>query len=82
MAAWGIGHLFANGESRSVVLFGGLAAWAIIEIFLINRRNDEWQKPQSAPVKADLRLLLTGLGFFAIFLFTHLRLFGVSPLPF
>lgn len=81
LAAWGIGHLFSNGESRSVVLFGGLAVWAVVEIMLINRRDGEWQKPQPARLMADFRLLLTGLGFFAIFLFTHLWLFGVSPLP-
>ena len=29
VALWGIGHLLANGESRSIILFGGLGAWAI-----------------------------------------------------
>ena len=48
---WGVAHLLANGEIRSVVLFGGLAAWAIIEILMLNRRNGAWDKPAKAPLK-------------------------------
>ena len=31
---WAVGHLLANGDSRSLVLFGGLGAWAVVEIVL------------------------------------------------
>lgn len=81
VVAWGIGHLLANGEIRSVLLFGGLTAWALIEIVLINRRDAAWQRPGPAPVSGDFKLLLTGAGFFMIFLFTHELLFGVNALP-
>ncbi|MCP4047726.1 MAG: NnrU protein, partial [Gammaproteobacteria bacterium] len=46
MVCWGVGHLLAVGTARSIVLFGGLSIWAIIEIFLINRRDGEWVKPE------------------------------------
>ena len=82
VVVWGLGHLFANGEARSLVLFGGLAVWAVLQIILLNRRDGAWQKPQPAPALADVRLLLTGVGFFAIFMYTHAWLFGVGPVPY
>jgi len=45
---WAIAHLMMNGDSRSLVLFGGMALWAVLEIILINGREGSWQKP-SAP---------------------------------
>jgi len=78
---FGVGHLVAVGNARSLLLFGVLAGWAALEILLINRREGPWSKPEPATHKDDFKLLLTGLGFFMIFLFTHEALFGVSPLP-
>jgi uncharacterized membrane protein len=78
---FGIGHLAAVGNLRSVVLFGGLALWAVLEILLINRREGVWVKPQPATRREDFKLFLAGLGFFMIFMFTHQGLFGVSPVP-
>ncbi len=42
---WAIGHLVANGDSRSVVLFGGLGLWALISIFTVSRNEGAWVKP-------------------------------------
>lgn len=78
---FGVGHLVAVGHLRSLVLFGGMAAWALLEIVLINRRDGAWVKPEPVSRMGDFKLLLTGLGFFMIFMFTHQGLFGVSPLP-
>ena len=78
---FGIGHLAAVGNTRSIVLFGGLSLWAIIEIILLNRRDGAWKRPEPVSPISDLKLLLAGLGFFLIFMFTHNSLFGVTPLP-
>jgi len=78
---WGLGHLLSSGEKRAVVLFVGFALWAVVEIFLINRREGAWTRPAPASLMANLRLVLTGAGFFAIFLYTHNWLFGVGALP-
>ena len=51
VALWGVGHLLANGESRSIVLFGGLTLWAIAEIVVINRRDGARDKPAPVPAK-------------------------------
>jgi len=78
---WALGHLCSSGEARAVVLFGGFAIWALLEIFLINRRDGAWSKPAPASFIANIRLVLTGAGFFALFLFMHNWLFGVGALP-
>jgi len=76
---WGAGHLLANGESRSLVLFGGLAVWALIEMLLLNRRDGAWVKPDPVPVKKDVILAVAGLTFYLIVAFSHRWLFGFSP---
>jgi len=79
VALWGIAHLLANGESRSIVLFGGLAAWAVIEIGLVNRRDGAWVKPDPVPVKKDIILVVAGLASYLVVAFAHQWLFGFSP---
>jgi uncharacterized membrane protein len=79
---FGVGHLFANGEIRSVLLFGGFAAWALLEMLLLNRRDGAWKKPDSKPAMANLRLLLTGIGFFAIVMYLHGWLFGADVMAY
>jgi uncharacterized membrane protein len=81
VVAWGIGHLLSNGEIRSVILFGGFAIWAMLEVVMINRRDGAWDKPSGGTVKGNIQLLVSGLGFFALFMYSHVFLFGVSPVP-
>ncbi|MEO1935375.1 MAG: NnrU family protein [Myxococcales bacterium] len=78
---WSIGHLFANGESRSLVLFGGMGAWAIVAMLTINRRDGEWVKPEPTPVSADLKPLLIAAIAYGVLLFAHPFLSGVSAMP-
>lgn len=74
--SWGAGHLLAVGTARAIVLFGGLTAWALIEIFLINRRDGLWVKPARAPVKNDVAMVLFSVLVYMAFLYTHHLLFG------
>jgi uncharacterized membrane protein len=41
---WAVAHLLVNGDLASVILFGGLLAWAVVEVILINRAE-----PRPAP---------------------------------
>jgi uncharacterized membrane protein len=79
VACWGIAHLLANGEARSIVLFGGLALWAIVEIFLLNRRDGAWVKPEPMPVKKDMIAVAAGFVVYIVIAVAHSWLFGVSP---
>jgi uncharacterized membrane protein len=78
---WGIGHVLASGQLRALILFGGLAVWAALEIPLISRREGAWKKPPPVPAIADFRLLIAGVMIFAIMVFTHGWLFGISVVP-
>jgi len=78
---WGVAHLLANGEARSVVLFGGLTLWAILEVMLINRRDGDWTRPPVAPRRYDLLVATIGIGAYVALIMAHRWLFGVSPLP-
>ena len=42
---WAIAHLLVNGDLASILLFGGLLAWAVVEVIVINRSEPGWQKP-------------------------------------
>lgn len=78
---WGVGHVLASGQLRSLVLFGGVGLWAAIEILLVNRRDGAWQKPARASFRSELKILVAGMGFFLLFMFTHNGLFGVTAVP-
>lgn len=81
VATWAVAHLLANGDSRSLALFGGLGLWAVLQIVLINRREGAWEKPEPLPFSADLRpLIVAGVVFFLLLL-AHPWIAGVSALP-
>lgn len=76
---WSIAHLLVNGDSRSVILFGGLGIWAVFEMVLCNKRDGQWRKPPVVPFSADIIVaVIAGVSFGAIF-FLHKALFGVLP---
>lgn len=79
-ACWGAGHLLAVGTVRAIVLFGGLTAWALIEMLLINRRDGEWVKPARAPLRNDVTMVLFSVLAYMAFLYTHHLLFGGTNL--
>ena len=76
---WSAAHLLTNGDTRSLVLFGALAAWAIAEIVLCNRRDGAWRKPDRVAAKVDVITVLIGSIAFALFGYFHQALFGVAP---
>ncbi|MGA9572799.1 MAG: NnrU family protein [Lysobacterales bacterium] len=80
VACWGVGHLLAIGTVRSLVFFGGMTAWALIEMVLINKRDGEWVKPARAPFKNDVAMVLFAVLVYMAFLFTHHLLFGGTEL--
>jgi uncharacterized membrane protein len=50
---WAIAHLLPNGDAASFVLFGGLLAWAVVEVIVINRAQPEWTPPEPRPVAKE-----------------------------
>jgi uncharacterized membrane protein len=80
VAAWGIAHLLSNGDSRSVVLFGGMTLWSIVTMLLCSRRDGAWQKPGPVAISSDLVTAVVGTIGFAALLYFHQALFGVAPI--
>jgi uncharacterized membrane protein len=76
---WSVAHLLVTGDSRSVVLFGGLGIWAVFEIVLCNKRDGEWIKPDVMPFSADMMVAVIAGAAFAALFFLHKALFGVLP---
>lgn len=77
---WAAAHLLVNGDLASIVLFGGLLAWAVGSVILINRAEPDWQRPAPGPASKDLLLVGITLVSFGIALAIHVWL-GVWPFP-
>jgi uncharacterized membrane protein len=96
LALWAAAHVVPNGDLAHVILFGTFAAFAILGRRLIDRRKSremgaEWQRLRAAVARAPLvsgrvsggALLRLSAGFalYALLIWLHPVLFGVSPLP-
>lgn len=75
---WSIAHLLVNGDSRSIVLFGWMGIWAVVEIIFINRRDGEWIKEVVPPLAAEFKLLLISAVVFFVVVFMHPYIAGVA----
>ena len=78
---WSVSHLLTNGTTRSLILFGGLGAWALIEMPLINAREGSREMPESPGFGAEIKGVLISAVVFGVMLFLHPYFAGVSPFP-
>jgi len=61
---WSISHLLTSGTTRGLVLFGGLGAWAVLEILMINRRDRVYTKPEAPGIRGELTgIFISGIIF-------------------
>ena len=75
---WCVGHLLVNGDTPSFVLWGGLLAWAIVTMVLINRTEPAWTPPEPAPVRKEIMAIVGGVVVFAVVAVIHMLL-GYNP---
>ena len=68
---WALAHILVNGDVPSFVLFGGLLAWAVMEVILINRAEPEWIPPPPAPISKEIRAILVAAAIYALFAAVH-----------
>jgi len=71
VALWGVSHLMLNGDNRSVVLFAGMALWAIIEIGAINRREGVWIKEPPPSWGAEVITVVIAVLTVAVLAYVH-----------
>ncbi len=76
---WAFGHLISNGDSRDIILFGGLLAWAVVDrISLARRERAGLVTVTGGPVRNDVIAIVIGLLLYAaLFWKLHLWAFGV-----
>ena len=80
LLTWAVAHLISNGDSRSLVLFGGLGIWAIVEMIVINRRDGAWIKPEPAGMPRSLIPLAIGAVAWVLLAFLHPWIAGAPVL--
>ena len=77
---WSFAHFLANGDVRSVVLFGGFALFAVVEIVSAVARGKGPPKEPVPRLTMDIAAIIGGLAVAAILAFFHDTLFGVPVL--
>jgi uncharacterized membrane protein len=75
---WAVAHLLVNGDLASIILFGGLLAWAVVSVILINRAQRDWQRPAPVPAKKEITAIVATLVVVVIVMLIHNWL-GVQP---
>ena len=58
VALWGLAHLLLNGDSRSLLLFGGMLVWAVAEICC--HQSPRWRLDQGGGTGARRRYRQSG----------------------
>lgn len=74
---WAVAHLLVNGDSRSIVLFGGMAVWAVLEMIFINRREGAWIKPPAPDWREEFKGLAISAVMLVVVIIAHPYIAGV-----
>lgn len=75
---WAVAHLLVNGDLASVILFGGLLAWAVVEVILINKAEPRPAPPAPAPLGKEIGAVVGALVVMVAMMLVHNWL-GVPP---
>ena len=77
---WAVAHLLVNGDLASIILFGAMLGWAVVEVIVINRSEPDWTPPPPAPARKRYFLAAITIVAFVVIAGIHIWL-GVSPFP-
>lgn len=69
--AWAVAHLLVVGTLPGLVLFGGLLAWAVVSVVLINRAERRWSPPAPAPLWKEGAAVIAALVLMAVIGWIH-----------
>ncbi|MBL4598331.1 MAG: NnrU family protein [Rhizobiaceae bacterium] len=74
---WAFAHLMANGDSASLILFGSILVWAILNRINVGRRNTA--APVVVSIFPDIIALIVGLVLWVVTLnYLHEILIGIE----
>lgn len=71
VALWALAHVLVNGDTVSLMLFGGLGLWALVEMRIISRAEGPWQAPEPGPLRKDLISALGAVAIYAVIVGIH-----------
>ena len=71
---WALAHLLVNGDLASLILFGGLLAWAVLDLIFINKMQPVWDRPKAGPVYFDVLHLVVAVLIMGVIGMIHARL--------
>lgn len=75
---WSVAHLLQAGDDRSILLFGVLALWSMLEMIFINRRDGVWVKAATPALVEDVKLLVVTAVVYTVVMFAHPYIAGVT----
>ena len=81
---WALGHLLANGDGASLLLFGSFLAYAVYDRISVKKRAalGPLGAKQPESIMNDVIVVAVGVALYLALLYGgHAWLFGVSPLP-
>jgi len=70
-ALWAAAHILVNGDVPSFILFGGLLAWALISIVVINRAEPDWTPPEPGGYGKDAMFLVASVVLLVVIGYVH-----------
>lgn len=80
LRAWAVAHLLVNGDLASILLFGGLFAWALASQVQINRAEPDWTPGAPGTLAKDAMFLAASVVLLAVIGYIHGWL-GYWPFP-
>lgn len=75
---WAVAHLVVNGDLAAIVLFGGILAWAVVSVILINKAEPRGPLPEPAPVGKEIGAVVGAVVVMGVVMMIHNWL-GVAP---
>ena len=73
-------HLLVNGDLASIILFGALGIWAILEIVVINHAEPDWHPGEKGAIAQDGLFFAVSVVLLVVIGYVH-DLIGPSPFP-
>lgn len=77
LKVWALSHLLVNGDLRSVIVFGSLLAYGVIDGIAVKKRGDLGRS--AGPIRNDAIVISAAtVGYLVVFLYLHPYIAGVS----
>lgn len=73
-------HLLVSGDLASIILFGALGIWAILEIVVINHAEPDWHPGEKGAIAQDGLFFAVSAVLLVVIGYVH-DLIGPSPFP-